>query len=155
MAERRVLAGVARRALRGGADPSIEGSIEDVLLVTVTERRTKDEIDHYVAALKEVLRVSGVAAPGGRAASAPLMGHESEPTLFEMSVPGRSAYQLRTTGVPRDAARGARARRSHLNADVVAGRRGVRARPRRATSRACRTVSSRSTWVCIRSVRAP
>jgi glycine cleavage system protein P-like pyridoxal-binding family len=25
------------------------------LLVTVTERRTKDEIDHYVAALKEVL----------------------------------------------------------------------------------------------------
>jgi glycine dehydrogenase subunit 2 len=39
-------------------------------------------------------------APGGRAASAPLMGHESEPTLFEMSVPGRSAYQLRTTGVP-------------------------------------------------------
>jgi glycine dehydrogenase subunit 2 len=39
-------------------------------------------------------------APGGRAASAPLMGHETEPTLFEMSVPGRSAYQLRTTGVP-------------------------------------------------------
>jgi glycine dehydrogenase subunit 2 len=28
------------------------------------------------------------------------MGHESEPTLFEMSVPGRAAYQLRTTGVP-------------------------------------------------------
>ena len=28
------------------------------------------------------------------------MGHETEPTLFEMSVPGRSAYQLRTTGVP-------------------------------------------------------
>ncbi|MGC2168884.1 MAG: aminomethyl-transferring glycine dehydrogenase subunit GcvPB, partial [Acidimicrobiales bacterium] len=39
-------------------------------------------------------------APGGRAASAPLMGHETEPTLFEMSVSGRSAYQLRTTGVP-------------------------------------------------------
>ena len=39
-------------------------------------------------------------APGGRAASAPLMGHETEPTLFEMSAPGRSAYQLRTTGVP-------------------------------------------------------
>src|SRR5208283_4090258 len=38
--------------------------------------------------------------PGGRAASAPLMGHETEPTLFEMSVPSRSAYQLRTTGVP-------------------------------------------------------
>jgi glycine dehydrogenase subunit 2 len=40
------------------------------------------------------------AMPGGRAASAPLLGHEMEPTLFEMSVPGRSAYQLRTTGVP-------------------------------------------------------
>ena len=41
-----------------------------------------------------------MAQPGGRAASAPLMGHETEPTLFEMSVPGRSAFQLRTTGVP-------------------------------------------------------
>ncbi len=40
------------------------------------------------------------ALSGGRAASAPLLGHETEPTIFEMSVPGRSAYQLRTTGVP-------------------------------------------------------
>ncbi len=38
--------------------------------------------------------------PGGRAASAPLLGHETEPTIFELSVSGRSAYQLRTTGVP-------------------------------------------------------
>ena len=38
--------------------------------------------------------------PGGRAASAPLLGNEIEPTLFELSVSGRSAYQLRTTGVP-------------------------------------------------------
>jgi len=56
--------------------------------------------------------------PGGRAASAPIMGHESEPTLFEMSVPGRSAYQLRSTGIPaaalKDLVPGA-----HLNADVV------------------------------------
>ncbi|HQT99405.1 MAG TPA: aminomethyl-transferring glycine dehydrogenase subunit GcvPB, partial [Acidimicrobiales bacterium] len=37
---------------------------------------------------------------GGRAASAPLMGRESEPTLFELSVEGRRAFQLRTTGVP-------------------------------------------------------
>ncbi|MHB1969369.1 MAG: aminomethyl-transferring glycine dehydrogenase subunit GcvPB [Acidimicrobiales bacterium] len=28
------------------------------------------------------------------------MGREAEPTLFEISVPGRRAYQLRTTGVP-------------------------------------------------------
>ena len=39
-------------------------------------------------------------APGGKASSAPLLGNDIEPTLFEMSVPGRSAYQLRTTGVP-------------------------------------------------------
>jgi glycine dehydrogenase subunit 2 len=39
-------------------------------------------------------------APGGRAASIPLMGREAEPTLFEISEPGRRAFQLRTTNVP-------------------------------------------------------
>jgi glycine dehydrogenase subunit 2 len=39
-------------------------------------------------------------APGGRAASAPLLGRGTEPTLFELSHPGRSAWQLRSTGVP-------------------------------------------------------
>ncbi|MDE3092166.1 MAG: aminomethyl-transferring glycine dehydrogenase subunit GcvPB [Acidobacteriota bacterium] len=29
-----------------------------------------------------------------------MLGHEVEPTVFELSVPGRSAYQLRTTDVP-------------------------------------------------------
>jgi glycine dehydrogenase subunit 2 len=38
--------------------------------------------------------------PGGRAASSPLLGHEIEPTLFELSVSGRHAFQLRTTDVP-------------------------------------------------------
>jgi glycine dehydrogenase subunit 2 len=56
--------------------------------------------------------------PGGRAASAPLMGHESEPTLFEMSVAGRHAYQLRTTGVP-DTALNELVPSEHLNPDVV------------------------------------
>ncbi len=37
---------------------------------------------------------------GGRAASAPLLGRDTEPTLFELSEPGRSAWQLRTTGIP-------------------------------------------------------
>jgi glycine dehydrogenase subunit 1 len=55
MAERDVLAGLSLNALCHGADPSIEGSLEDVLLVAVTERRTKDEIDAYVTAMKEVL----------------------------------------------------------------------------------------------------
>jgi glycine dehydrogenase subunit 1 len=55
MAARDVLAGLSVNALSHGADPSIEGAIDDVLLITVTERRTKDEIDHYVSAMKEVL----------------------------------------------------------------------------------------------------
>jgi len=37
---------------------------------------------------------------GGRASSLPLMGRSAEPTLFEMSVPGRCAASFRTTGVP-------------------------------------------------------
>ncbi len=39
-------------------------------------------------------------APGGRAQSAPLMGRAGEPTIFELSEPGRRSWQLRTTGVP-------------------------------------------------------
>jgi glycine dehydrogenase subunit 2 len=39
-------------------------------------------------------------AAGGRASSAPLMGRESEPTIFELSQPGRRSWSLRTTGVP-------------------------------------------------------
>ncbi len=43
-------------------------------------------------------------AAGGRARSAPLMGRDTEPTLFELSAPGRTSWQLRTTGVPEWAA---------------------------------------------------
>jgi glycine dehydrogenase subunit 2 len=39
-------------------------------------------------------------AAGGRAASAPLVGGASEPTLFELSRPGRRAWQLPRTDVP-------------------------------------------------------
>ena len=39
-------------------------------------------------------------AAGGRATSAPLMGREGEPTLFELSAPGRVAATFRATGVP-------------------------------------------------------
>ncbi|HEV3186661.1 MAG TPA: aminomethyl-transferring glycine dehydrogenase subunit GcvPB [Acidimicrobiales bacterium] len=62
--------------------------------------------------------MSSAPFPGGRAASAPLMGHETEPTLFEMSVANRSAYQLRTTGVPATALREL-VPAAHLNPDVV------------------------------------
>ena len=39
------------------------------------------------------------AAAGGRASSAPLIGRDSEPTLFELSRSGRSSWQLPTTGI--------------------------------------------------------
>ena len=40
------------------------------------------------------------AAAGGRAASAPLVGGGTEPTLFELSVTGRRSATFRTTGLP-------------------------------------------------------
>ncbi len=40
------------------------------------------------------------AAPGGLASSAPIMGREPEPTVFELSVPGRRAFSTRATGTP-------------------------------------------------------
>ncbi|HEV2369730.1 MAG TPA: aminomethyl-transferring glycine dehydrogenase subunit GcvPB, partial [Acidimicrobiales bacterium] len=39
-------------------------------------------------------------AGGGRASSAPLVGHDAEPTIFELSHPGRRAASFRTTDVP-------------------------------------------------------
>jgi glycine cleavage system P protein (glycine dehydrogenase) subunit 2 len=36
----------------------------------------------------------------GRAASSPLMGRDGEPTLFELSSPGRRGWSFRKTGVP-------------------------------------------------------
>ena len=63
--------------------------------------------------------MSALAAPGGRAASAPLLGHDTEPTIFEMSVAGRAAYQLRTTDVPATTL-DQLIPKAHLNPDVVA-----------------------------------
>src|SRR3954470_5200853 len=45
-----------------------------------------------------------MAVAGGRATSAPLMGHEAEPTIFELSHPGRTSASFRTTGLPEWAA---------------------------------------------------
>ena len=50
-----VLGGVALAALTSGPDASIEGDVDDVLLVTVTERRTKEEIDRYVEVLRKAV----------------------------------------------------------------------------------------------------
>jgi glycine dehydrogenase subunit 2 len=41
-----------------------------------------------------------MSAPGGRASSIPLMGRDSEPTIFEISHPGRKAWSFRTTDLP-------------------------------------------------------
>ena len=38
--------------------------------------------------------------PGGRASSAPILGHDEEPTVFELSVPGRRAWSFRRTDLP-------------------------------------------------------
>ena len=46
------------------------------------------------------MTVFPTAPSGGRAASIPLMGRETEPTLFELSAPGRRAASFRTTNVP-------------------------------------------------------
>jgi glycine dehydrogenase subunit 2 len=44
--------------------------------------------------------VSTGSAPGGRASSAPLLGRDNEPTLFELSRAGRASWQLPTSGIP-------------------------------------------------------
>ena len=45
-------------------------------------------------------RAPGGRAPGGRATSIPMLGRSDEPTVFELSSPGRRAWSFRTTGVP-------------------------------------------------------
>src|SRR5690606_5354935 len=39
-------------------------------------------------------------AAGGRATSIPMMGRDDEPTIFELSVPGRAAATFRSQGLP-------------------------------------------------------
>jgi glycine dehydrogenase subunit 1 len=55
MAKRGFLAGVSLNQLCGDSDASFDGDLSRVLLVAVTERRTKAEIDAYVQALREVV----------------------------------------------------------------------------------------------------
>ena len=38
--------------------------------------------------------------PGGRANSAPILGREAEPSLFELSVAGRRSATFRTSELP-------------------------------------------------------
>lgn len=41
-----------------------------------------------------------MSSPGGRALSAPLLGQGEEPTIFDLSVPGRASASFRTSGAP-------------------------------------------------------
>ncbi len=50
-----VLGGLAVSALTGGDDVSVHSGIENVLLVTVTERRTREQIEHYVDVLRKAV----------------------------------------------------------------------------------------------------
>jgi glycine cleavage system pyridoxal-binding protein P len=57
MAAKGFLAGIAVSALTGGSDPSLSDDVlGHVLLVSVTERRTAEEIDAFATALEEVAK---------------------------------------------------------------------------------------------------
>jgi len=54
MADEGILGGLSVSSLTRGPDPSAE-AVEDVVLVAVTERRTRDELDRYVEVLAKVV----------------------------------------------------------------------------------------------------
>ncbi len=55
MADEGILGGIALSSLVGESDPALVGDTSNVMIVAVTERRTRDEIDRYVAVLGKVL----------------------------------------------------------------------------------------------------
>jgi hypothetical protein len=55
MAEDGVLGGLAVAALTDGDDCSVTEGINDVILVTVTERRTREQIERYVDLLRKAV----------------------------------------------------------------------------------------------------
>ena len=56
-----------------------------------------------------------MSAPGGRASSAPVMGRDEEPTVFELSVPDRRAWSFRDTDLPEWDAADLKKRRAQLS----------------------------------------
>ena len=72
------------------------------------------------------------AAPGGRASSAPLLGHDAEPTIFDFSVPGPAGGVVPHHRRARVDRRGAGAGGGTAARAPAAGR-DLRARPRRPT----------------------
>jgi glycine dehydrogenase subunit 1 len=49
------LGGVSAISLTGGQDPSVDDEIDNVLVLTVTERRTRSEIDQFAAAFAKAV----------------------------------------------------------------------------------------------------
>ncbi|NNN09761.1 MAG: aminomethyl-transferring glycine dehydrogenase subunit GcvPA [Acidimicrobiaceae bacterium] len=50
-----ILGGLSVESLAGVSDPSIDGDTVDVVLIAVTEKRTRAELDRYVEILRKVL----------------------------------------------------------------------------------------------------
>ena len=96
---------------------------------------TRAEIDAFARAFAGggPMTGDGVGARRAGRASAPLLGRATEPTLFELSHPGRRAWSFRTTGLPEWPAEEL-VPAEHLRAAPVPLRRGVGARPGRRTS---------------------
>ena len=55
LADQGILGGLALSGMAGESDASLEGDLANVVLITVTERRTLAELDHYVDVLGKVL----------------------------------------------------------------------------------------------------
>lgn len=50
-----ILGGLSLRSLAGERDLSVEGDLDTIVLITVTERRTQADIDHFATSLRKVL----------------------------------------------------------------------------------------------------
>jgi hypothetical protein len=50
-----ILGGLSVESLCGASDPSIEGDLSEVVLIAVTEKRTREQLDHYSDVLRKVL----------------------------------------------------------------------------------------------------
>ena len=111
---RRAPAGAGRRAGRRARRARLprrprpgplRPGLDDVLLVAVTERRTRAQLDAFVEAVAPTL------AETRRDAAAPAPRRSAVRTIFENSRPGRRAFSLPARGRARAPARRARARR--------------------------------------------
>jgi glycine dehydrogenase subunit 1 len=55
MAQNGILGGLSVAALADGHDPSVGDGIDNVMIVTVTERRTREQVDDYVDQLRKAV----------------------------------------------------------------------------------------------------